>query len=96
MHDLVENVFMTPVSRQVSQSVVTETGVYMPKSAKSFIRLSEVQLRTGYSKAWIYRLIKESRFPKSVKIGSRAIAFIESEVNDWIEQRIAESRANSV
>ncbi|EOW7867429.1 dipicolinate synthase, partial [Escherichia coli] len=26
--------------------------------SQSFIRLSEVQRRTGYSKAWIYRLIK--------------------------------------
>ncbi|EED1691132.1 AlpA family phage regulatory protein, partial [Escherichia coli] len=41
----------------------------------SLIRLSEVQRRTGYSKAWIYRLISQGRFPKQVKIGSRAIAF---------------------
>ncbi|HBA6807063.1 TPA: AlpA family phage regulatory protein, partial [Escherichia coli] len=30
----------------------------------SLIRLSEVQRRTGYSKAWIYRLISQGRFPK--------------------------------
>lgn len=60
--------------------------------SQSFIRLSEVQRRTGYSKAWIYRLLKEQRFPQSVKIGSRSIAFVESEVDDWINQRIAESR----
>ncbi|EGC3911673.1 AlpA family transcriptional regulator, partial [Escherichia coli] len=59
--------------------------------SQSFIRLSEVQRRTGYSKAWIYRLIKEQRFPQSVKIGSRSIAFIESEIEEWINQRIAES-----
>ncbi|EEZ9141494.1 AlpA family transcriptional regulator [Escherichia coli] len=60
--------------------------------SQSFIRLSEVQRRTGYSKAWIYRLIKEQRFPQSVKIGSRSITFIESEIEEWINQRIAESR----
>ncbi|WP_313382492.1 AlpA family transcriptional regulator [Pantoea sp.] len=60
--------------------------------SQSFIRLPEVQRRTGYSKAWIYRLLKESRFPQSVKIGSRAIAFVESEIDEWINQRIAESR----
>ena len=63
--------------------------------SKSFIRLPEVQRRTGYSKAWIYRLLKEGRFPKSVKIGSRSIAFIESEIDAWIEQRIAESRGEA-
>ncbi|HDY9258278.1 helix-turn-helix transcriptional regulator [Pluralibacter gergoviae] len=60
--------------------------------SQSLIRFGEVQKRTGYSKAWIYRLLKENRFPQSVKIGSRAIAFIESEVDEWINQRIAESR----
>ncbi|WP_370557378.1 AlpA family transcriptional regulator [Edwardsiella tarda] len=62
----------------------------------SLIRLSEVQRRTGYSKAWIYRLLKENRFPQSVKIGARSIAFVESEVDDWINQRIAESRGEVV
>ncbi len=57
------------------------------------IRLSEVQKRTGYSKAWIYRLLKENRFPQSVKIGSRSIAFVESEVDEWINQRIEERDA---
>lgn len=60
--------------------------------SQSLIRISEVQRRTGYSKAWIYRLLKESRFPQSIKIGSRAIAFVESEIDEWINQRIAESR----
>lgn len=60
--------------------------------SQSLIRLSEVQRRTGYSKAWIYRLLKENRFPQSIKIGSRSIAFVESEVDDWINQRIVESR----
>ena len=58
----------------------------------NLIRLPEVQRRTGYSKAWIYRLTSQGRFPKSVKIGSRSIAFIESEIDEWINQRIAESR----
>lgn len=59
---------------------------------KTLIRLVEVQRRTGYSKAWIYRLISNGKFPASVKIGTRAIAFVESEIDEWINQRIAESR----
>lgn len=61
--------------------------------SQSLIRLSEVQKRIGYSKAWIYRLLKEKRFPQSVKIGSRSIAFVESEVDEWINQRIEERDA---
>lgn len=60
--------------------------------SQSLVRLSEVQRRTGYSKAWIYRLMSHGKFPASVKIGTRAIAFVESEIDEWINQRIAESR----
>ncbi|MDT0225684.1 helix-turn-helix transcriptional regulator [Serratia marcescens] len=60
--------------------------------SQAFIRIADVQRRTGYSKAWIYRLMSQGRFPASVKIGARAIAFVESEVDAWISQRIAESR----
>ncbi|VVT48022.1 Transcriptional regulator, AlpA like [Kosakonia radicincitans] len=34
----------------------------------------------------------DGKFPSSIKIGSRSIAFVESEIDDWINQRIAESR----
>lgn len=59
---------------------------------QSLIRMSETTRRTGYGKAWIYRLINQNKFPKPIKIGSRAIAFVESEIDEWINQRIEESR----
>lgn len=58
----------------------------------TLIRLPEALRRTGLGKAWIYKLIAQKRFPQPVKIGSRAIAFVESEIDEWINQRIAESR----
>lgn len=61
--------------------------------SKKLVRLSEVLTRTGYSKAWIYKLIAQGRFPQSVKLGPRSIAFVESEIDEWIDQRIAESRS---
>ncbi|MEX5879608.1 helix-turn-helix transcriptional regulator [Proteus vulgaris] len=56
------------------------------------LRLDEVLDRTGYSKSWTYKLIDKGEFPKQVKIGSRSVAFIESEINEWIEQRINNTR----
>ncbi|EBF1564402.1 AlpA family transcriptional regulator [Salmonella enterica] len=56
------------------------------------IRLPEVLNRTGYGKAWIYQLISKGCFPAPVKIGSRAVAFIESEVDEWIQLTIENSR----
>ena len=58
------------------------------------IRLPEVMNRTGYGKAWIYRLIN-GLFPQPIKIGSRAIAFVESEVDEWIASAIERSRKNA-
>lgn len=58
------------------------------------IRLPEVMNKTGYCKAWIYRLISEGRFPAPVKNGVRAVAFVESEVDEWIQSVIETSRNN--
>ncbi|HID9655240.1 TPA: helix-turn-helix transcriptional regulator [Serratia marcescens] len=59
---------------------------------KKLIRLPEVIKRTGFGKTWIYELIRAGRFPSQVKIGERAVAFIESEVDAWIDNAIARSR----
>ncbi|HAX5307985.1 TPA: AlpA family transcriptional regulator [Escherichia coli O157] len=56
------------------------------------IRLPEVLHRAGYGKAWIYHLINQNRFPSPVKIGARSVAFIESEVDEWIQLTIENSR----
>lgn len=56
------------------------------------IRLPEVLNRTGYGKAWIYHLISKGCFPSPVKIEYRAVAFIESEVEEWIQLTIENSR----
>lgn len=57
------------------------------------IKMPEVMSRTGNGKAWIYRLISQGRFPRTVKVGARAIAFVESEVDEWISRRIEERDA---
>ncbi|QGX90917.1 AlpA family transcriptional regulator [Tatumella sp. TA1] len=57
---------------------------------KNLIRMNQTLERTGFGKAWIYKLISQNRFPKPVKIGSRSIAFVESEIDAWIDARIAE------
>ena len=64
----------------------------MNTTNQSLIRLPEVLKRTGFGTAWIYRLISEGRFPAPVKIGVRAVAFVESEVDEWIQSVIETSR----
>ncbi|WP_205950564.1 helix-turn-helix transcriptional regulator [Pantoea stewartii] len=57
------------------------------------MRLPAVIERTGYSRSWIYELINQGQFPKPVKIGIRAIAFIESEIEDFLQELISKSRS---
>ena len=64
------------------------------------IRLPEVLSRTGYGRTSIYRKMEEGTFPKCLKLGgpikdstkfdSRAIAWIENEIDQWVEARIEE------
>ena len=71
-----------------------------PKPKHRFIRLNEVLSRTGYGRTSIYRKMEEGTFPKSLKLGgppkdpsifdSRAIAWIEDEIDQWVEDRINE------
>ncbi|EGS3504974.1 AlpA family transcriptional regulator [Salmonella enterica] len=67
----------------------------MNTTNQSLIRLPEVLKRTGFGKAWIYRLISEGCFPAPVKIGTRAVAFVESEIDEWIETVISSSRSHA-
>ena len=56
----------------------------------TLIRLSGVMKKTGLKKSWIYMLMKQGDFPQTVKIGARSVAWVESEVNDWIAARISQ------
>ncbi|CAH1561503.1 helix-turn-helix transcriptional regulator [Vibrio owensii] len=53
-----------------------------------FLRLQEVKEKTGLSKSAIYSKIKEGEFPASVPIGSRTVAWIDSDVEKWLEWRV--------
>jgi len=36
--------------------------------------------------------LAEGRFPRPVALGGRAVGWIETEVDEWVRERIAESR----
>ncbi|MGV6890302.1 helix-turn-helix transcriptional regulator [Rhodophyticola sp. SM2404] len=55
-----------------------------------FIRRPAVENRTGLSRSTIYLLMQNGQFPKPVRIGSRAVAWPEAEVEAWLNARLAE------
>ncbi|MBU8976399.1 AlpA family transcriptional regulator [Lysobacter sp. MMG2] len=52
-------------------------------------RLPSVKARTGLSRSEIYRRIASGHFPQPVKLGSRASAWVASEVDAYIASRVA-------
>ena len=48
-----------------------------------------------YSRAQLWRLVKAGRFPGPIKIGAQRNAWVESEIDSWIEDRIAARDANA-
>lgn len=52
---------------------------------KKLLRLQAVKEITGLSRSSIYA---DPSFPKSVKIGERAVAWVEDEVLAWVNERI--------
>ena len=47
-----------------------------------------MESRTGLTCSRIYQAVKDGSFPKPVPIGKHAVAWIESEVQTWVEKRI--------
>ncbi len=64
------------------------------ETALHILRLPQVCAVTGLKRSMIYQLEAERRFPNRIKIGVRAVGWIESEVRTWVAMRIAESRAS--
>ena len=60
-----------------------------------FLRLPEVMARTGLSRSTIYVRLEQGCFPRPVSLGSRAVGWVEAEVDEWMRERIAESRSNA-
>lgn len=53
-----------------------------------FLRLPEVIQISGYRRTTIYEMIKAGNFPAPVHLGPRAVAWVESEVEAWMQERI--------
>ena len=52
-----------------------------------FLRLPEVVDRVGFSRPSIYRLISAGSFPKPLKLGARASAWREADIEEWCQSR---------
>lgn len=62
------------------------------ESAQTIRRRHDVEAQTGLPKSSLYALIAKGDFPKPIKIGARAVGWLDRDVNAWIEKQVAASR----
>lgn len=64
-----------------------------PAAGHRFLRLPAVCEMSGLSRSQIYRLQAAGQFPRGIKLGQSAIAWLEAELIQWQADRIASSRS---
>ena len=65
-----------------------ETAASNASQPRRILRLPEVELRTGFKRAHIYKLMSQGLFPHSVSLGSRAVGWDSLAIQLWVEDRI--------
>lgn len=58
-----------------------------PPNIHRILRLAEVEARTGFKRAHIYNLMRDGKFPQSVRLGVRAVGWDSLEIAHWIADR---------
>lgn len=58
------------------------------RSALVILKRKQVQDRTGVSRSGIYQKIADGTFPKPITLGPRAVGWLESSIDQWIQGRI--------
>lgn len=68
-------------------------GGYTPR--ERFIRLPEVLYTTGLSRSTVYEMMSRKQFPVQVSLGGKNVAWLASEVELWMDERIANRHQGS-
>ena len=65
------------------------------QQAFAILRRKQVEARTGLRRSTIYAKVAAGEFPAPVRLGARAVGWLEAEIQQWLASRVAESRAKS-
>jgi prophage regulatory protein len=60
----------------------------------SILRRKQVQARTGLARSTMYQQIQDGTFPRPIPLGPRAVGWLESEVCNWIAERVRIARSD--
>ena len=74
-------------SEQSPEPSPTPTPKATERTGKRLLRMPEVCRQTGLGKSSIYSMIQSGLFPAPKRLGARAVAWLQSEVDAWIQSR---------
>jgi len=58
-------------------------------TVEKFLMLSQVRDIVPYSASHIWRLERSGQFPRRIRLGGNRVAWLQSEVNSWVDGKIA-------
>ncbi len=58
----------------------------------TILKLRAVKSRTGLSRSTLYLRIAQGTFPKQIRLGTRAVGWVEDEIEAWLVHQITHSR----
>ncbi|WP_353000541.1 AlpA family phage regulatory protein [Mesorhizobium sp. M0808] len=61
----------------------------MNDNSPTLVSLNDAAKMTSMSRTMVNRYRAEGRFPVAVSLGDRRVAFVHSELTDWIAAKIA-------
>lgn len=56
----------------------------------TILRRKDVEKATGLPRSSIYELMDRNEFPRPIKLSSKSVGWIESEIQSWINAKIIE------
>jgi prophage regulatory protein len=66
----------------------THVDLQPPLPERRILRLSDVEQKTGLKRSFLYALMNQGKFPKTVRLGVRAVGWDVAEVDQWIADRL--------
>jgi prophage regulatory protein len=64
--------------------------------SNQLLRLPDVLSKVGLSRSTIYDRMEKGTFPKSISIGVNSVAWVEGDIDAWIDNQIRNSRGSPV
>jgi prophage regulatory protein len=61
----------------------------------AILRRRQVEARVGLRRSTLYQRIADGTFPPPIRLGARAVGWLQSDIDAWLRARVAESRAGA-